>query len=79
MYVPEDAVASDQVLALQKMPTHYELLNAARDNTTAASDDQKAVASYPVICWLCGDGFSSKQGLNIAAGRSTGNGYSGNA
>ena len=69
-YTPQDACGEDVELAASRLPAYFSRLadsaeqpvpsssSAAYQPAAAASDLMLPVASPPVMCWICGEGFT---------------------
>ena len=54
-YLPEDMCGEDVELAANRMPAYWMRL---QDSAEQSVDDLSlSVASPPVMCWICGEGF----------------------
>ena len=58
-YTPQDACGEDVELAANRLPAYFSRLpGSAAQPADAASDLMLPVASPPVMCWICGEGFT---------------------
>ena len=57
-YVPQELCGEDVQLAANRMPAYYVRLRASAAQPAEADELTVAVASPPVMCWICGEGFT---------------------
>ena len=55
-YLPQERCGEDVELAANRMPAYWERMRADESNSLAV-----AVASPPVMCWICGGRFLGQQ------------------
>ena len=54
-YLPEDLCGEDVELTANRMPAYWRRLQSSAEQPV--DDLSLAVASPPVMCWICGEGF----------------------
>ena len=59
-YIPQDKCGADVELAANRLPAYFTRLADNVAPHPAASDLMLPVASPPVMCWICGEGRTSK-------------------
>ncbi|CAK0810017.1 unnamed protein product, partial [Prorocentrum cordatum] len=57
-YTPLDACGEDVELAANRLPAHCARLAASAAQPVGSPDLMLPVASHPVMCWICGEGFA---------------------
>ena len=59
-YLPQECCGEDVELAANRMPAYWERMCATANEDDAQCAEELhslAVASPPVMCWICGEGF----------------------
>ena len=74
-YLPQERCGEDVELAANRMPAYWERMLANADNDRSHSAEVQnslAVASPPVMCWICGEGFVDNKSLGKHCDKSHG-------
>jgi hypothetical protein len=70
LYLPVDAVGEDVELTANSMPAYWRRMQNSAEQP--AEDLSLPVASPPVMCWICGEGFLHNGALNKHCGEAHG-------
>ena len=65
-YLPQECCGEDVELAANRMPAYWERMRATADEDDAQRAEELyslAIASPPVMCWICGEGFLDNPSL----------------
>ena len=66
-FLPQERCGDDVELAANRMPAYWERMRASANGDDAQQGEKQyslAVASPPVMCWICGEGFLDNPSLS---------------
>ena len=62
-YLPENVCGDDVYLAANQMPAYWTRMTISEHGAAQPEDLTLSVATPPVMCWICGEGFMNNAGL----------------